>query len=151
MPKRSAGVLVFRRIGPQTEVLLAHPGGPFWKHKDDGAWSIPKGEYGDDEDPLAAAKRELAEEIGVTPLGDFIPLGEIRQPGGKVVAAWAVEADFDVKLLRSNTFSMPWPPGSKNMREFPEIDRAEWFPLDVATRKILKGQTDLLDRLAHLL
>jgi predicted NUDIX family NTP pyrophosphohydrolase len=145
--KQSAGVLLFRRIGPQTEVLLAHPGGPFWKNKDEGAWSIPKGEYADDEDPLAAAKRELVEEIGITPSGDFIPLGEISQSGGKVVTAWAVEADFDVKLLRSNTFSMPWPPGSSKSHEFPEIDRAEWFPLDVARRKMLKGQVELLDRL----
>src|SRR5665213_555980 len=108
MPKRSAGILLFRRIGPQIEVLLAHPGGPFWKNKDDGAWSIPKGECGDGEEPLAAAKREFAEETGLTPSGDFIPLGEVRQTGGKVVLAWAVEGDFDTAILRSNTFSMPW-------------------------------------------
>ena len=151
MPKRSAGVLLFRRNEHQVEVLLAHPGGPFWKNKDDGAWSIPKGEYADDEDPLAAAKRELAEETGLTPSGDFIALGEIRQPGGKVVAAWAVEGNADAARIRSNTFSMPWPPGSKELREFPEVDRAEWFPLEVARRKILKGQAEFLDRLgAHL-
>jgi predicted NUDIX family NTP pyrophosphohydrolase len=152
MPRRSAGVLLFRRKGRGIEVLLAHPGGPFWKNKDDGAWSIPKGEYGDDEDPPAAAKREFAEETGLTPSGDFIPLGEIRQPGGKVVTAWALEADFEAsfnaELLRSNTFSMPWPPGSGKLQEFPEIDRAEWFPLEVARRKILRGQAELLDRLA---
>ena len=148
MPKRSAGVLLFRRVGPRIEVLLAHPGGPFWKNKDDGAWSIPKGEYGDNEDPLAAAKREFAEETGLTPSGDFIPLGETRQPGGKVVRAWAVEGDFDTRLLRSNTYSVPWPPGSTKLQEFPEIDRAEWFPLEVARCKILKGQAQLLDRLA---
>ena len=147
MPKRSAGVLLFRRTGPRIEVLLAHPGGPFWKNKDDGAWSIPKGEYGDHEDPLDAAKREFAEETGLTPSGDFIPLGEIRQSGGKTVTAWAVEGDFDPGLLRSNTCSMPWPPGSKTLQEFPEIDRAEWFPLDIARRKILKGQAGLLERL----
>ena len=152
--KRSAGVLLFRREGPQLEVLLAHPGGPFWKNKDDGAWSIPKGEYADNEDPLAAAKREFAEETGLTPSGHFIPLGEIRQPGGKMVTAWALEvgfeASFDAVQLRSNTFSMPWPPGSKKLQEFPEIDRAAWFPLEVARRKILKGQAELLDRLAGL-
>jgi predicted NUDIX family NTP pyrophosphohydrolase len=151
MPKRSAGVLLFRRVGGQTEVLLAHPGGPFWKNKDDGAWSIPKGEYADDEDPLAAAKREFAEETGLTPSGDFVPLGEVRQPGGKVVSAWAVEGDFDTKLLRSNTFSMPWPPGSGKLQEFPEIDRAGWFALEIARRKILKGQAEVLDRLAQYL
>ena len=146
--KRSAGVLLFRRVGGEIQVLLAHPGGPFWKNKDDGAWSIPKGEYADDEDPLAAAKREFAEETGLTPLGDFIPLGEVRQPGGKVVTAWALEGDFNTTKLDSNTFSMPWPPRSGKLQEFPEIDRAEWFPLDVARRKILRGQAEFLDRLA---
>ena len=150
--KQSAGVLLFRRKGREIEVLLAHPGGPFWKNKDDGAWSIPKGEYADNEDPLAAAKREFAEETGLTPSGDFIPLGEIRQPGGKVVTAWAVEGDFEASFgpeqLRSNTFSMPWPPRSGKLQEFPEIDRAEWFPLEAARRKILKGQAEFLDRLA---
>jgi predicted NUDIX family NTP pyrophosphohydrolase len=151
MPRRSAGVLLFRVTGPEPEVLLAHPGGPLWKNKDDGAWSIPKGEYDESEDPLAAAKRELAEETGLAPAGDFIPLGEIRQPGGKVVTAWAVAGDCDPASLHSNTFSMPWPPGSKRLQEFPEIDRAEWFGLEAARRKILKGQIELLDRLAaHL-
>jgi predicted NUDIX family NTP pyrophosphohydrolase len=146
--KQSAGVLLFRRGGGEIEVLLAHPGGPFWKNKDDGAWSIPKGEYADDEDPLAAAKREFTEETGLTLSGDFIPLGAVRQPGGKVVAAWALEGDFDTTKLRSNTFSLPWPPRSGKLQEFPEIDRAEWFPLEVARRKILKGQAEFLDRLA---
>jgi predicted NUDIX family NTP pyrophosphohydrolase len=153
MGKHSAGILLFRRAGSEIEVLLAHPGGPFWKNKDDGAWSIPKGEYAENEDPLAAAKREFTEETGLTPSGDFIPLGEIRQPGGKVVTAWALEggfaAPFDAVQLHSNTFSMPWPPGSGRLQEFPEIDRAEWFPLDVARRKILKGQAKFLDRLAR--
>ena len=149
--KRSAGVLLFRRIGPQIEVLLAHPGGPFWKHKDEGAWSIPKGQYGDDEDPLAAAKREFSEEIGVTPSGEFVPLGEVRQPGDKIVTVWAVEGDFDAVNLRSNTFSILWPPNSGKLQEFPEIDRAEWFPLEIARRKILKGQVEVLDRLAGYL
>jgi predicted NUDIX family NTP pyrophosphohydrolase len=151
MPKHSAGVLLFRRSGDEIEVLLVHPGGPFWKNKDDGAWSIPKGEHSDDEDPLTAAKRELAEETGLTPPGDFIPLGEIRQPGGKLVSAWAVEVDFDPKILRRNTFSIPWPPGSGKLQEFPEIDRAEWFSLEIARRKILKGQAELLERLAQYL
>ena len=149
MGKHSAGILLFRWAGPEIEVLLAHPGGPFWKNKDDGAWSIPKGEYGDNEDPFAAAKREFAEETGLTPSGDFIPLGEIRQPGGKVVTVWAVEGDFDTTRLRSDTFSMPWPPHTGNLQEFPEVDRAEWFTLDVARGKILKGQAEFLDRLAR--
>ena len=154
MPKRSAGVLLFRRVGSEIEVLLAHPGGPFWKNKDEGAWSIPKGEYADNEDPLAAAKREFAEETGLTPSGDFVPLGEIRQPGGKVVTAWALEEDLEESFhpaqLHSNTFSMVWPPRSGKLQEFPEIDRAEWFPLDVAQRKILRGQAEFLNRLAQL-
>lgn len=149
--KKSAGVLLFRRVGRKIEVLLAHPGGPFWKNKDDGAWSIPKGEYGDDEDPLEAAQREFAEETGLTLSGDFVPLGEVRPPAGKVVTAWALEGDFNPLNLHSNTFSMPWPPGSGKSQEFPEIDRAEWFPLEVARRKILKGQAELLDRLAQYL
>jgi predicted NUDIX family NTP pyrophosphohydrolase len=146
-PKRSAGVLLFRRTASGIEVLLAHPGGPFWKHKDEGAWSIPKGEYGDQEDPLAAAKREFAEETGVTPSGDFIPLGEVRQPGGKIVSVWAVEGDLDPRNLRSNMFSLSWPPNSAKCQEFPEIDRAEWFSVEIARRKILKGQAEILDRL----
>jgi predicted NUDIX family NTP pyrophosphohydrolase len=149
MPKRSAGILLFRRIGPEPEVLLVHPGGPFWKNKDDGAWSIPKGEYDQDEDPLAAAKRELEEETGLSPSGDFISLGEVRQSGGKTVTAWAVEGSCDAANIRSNTFSMPWPPGSKDLQEFPEVDRAEWFAMGIARRKILKGQTELLERLAR--
>jgi len=146
--KQSAGVLLFRRIGREIEVLLAHPGGPFWKNKDDRAWSIPKGEYAENEDPLAAAKREFTEETGLTPSGDFIPLGEIRQPGGKAVTAWALEGDFDTTKLRSSTFSLAWPPRSGKLQEFPEIDRVEWFSLDAAHRKILKGQAEFLDRLA---
>jgi predicted NUDIX family NTP pyrophosphohydrolase len=149
MPKRSAGILLFRRIGPEPEVLLVHPGGPFWKNKDEGAWSIPKGEYDQNEDPLAAAKRELEEETGLRPAGDFISLGEVRQSGAKTVTAWAVEGTCDAANIRSNTFSMPWPPGSSELREFPEVDRAEWFALEIARRKILKGQTELLERLAR--
>jgi predicted NUDIX family NTP pyrophosphohydrolase len=151
MPKRSAGVLLYRRTGAGIEVLLAHPGGPFWKNKDEGAWSIPKGEYGDHEDPLAAARREFAEETGVTLCGEFIPLGEVRQTG-KIVTAWAVEGGFDqTAAVRSNTFSMPWPPGSGKLRVFPEIDRAEWFTLELARLKIVRGQAELLERLAEYL
>ena len=154
MLTRSAGILLFRRAGPEIEVLLAHPGGPYWKNKDNGAWSIPKGEYADTEDPLAAAKREFTEETGLTLSGDFVSLGQIRQPGGKVVTAWALEGGFDASFdavnMHSNTFSMPWPPGSGKLQEFPEIDRAEWFPLKVARRKILKGQAEFLNRLARL-
>jgi predicted NUDIX family NTP pyrophosphohydrolase len=149
--KKSAGILLFRRGGGPIEVLLAHPGGPFWKNKDEGAWSIPKGEYGDDEDPLTAARREFAEETGLTLRGHFMPLGQIRQRGGKLVTAWALEHDFDPAKLGSNTFSMPWPPGSGKLQEFPEIDRAEWFPLEIARRKILPGQAEILDGLAQYL
>jgi len=149
--KRSAGILLFRRAVSGIEVLLAHPGGPFWKNKDEGAWSIPKGEYGDDEDPLAAAKREFAEETGLTPLGEFIPLGEVRQARGKIVSVWAVEGDFDTRNLRSNTFSIPWPPKSGKLQEFPEMDRAEWFSLEIARRKILKGQAEVIERLTQYL
>jgi len=147
MPKRSAGLIMFRRKTNVIEVLLAHPGGPFWSKKDLGAWSIPKGEYGDAEDPLTAAKREFTEELGLVPQGEFIPLGEVRQPGGKIVAAWAFEGDCDPSKVRSNTFSMEWPPHSGKMEQFPEIDRAEWFSLETARSKLLKGQLSLLDRL----
>ena len=147
MPKRSAGLIMFRRKTNVIEVLLAHPGGPFWIKKDLGAWSIPKGELGDAEDPLTAAKREFTEELGLTPQGEFMPLGEVRQPGGKIVAAWAFEGDCDPSKVRSNTFSMEWPPHSGKMEQFPEIDRAEWFSLETARSKLLKGQLSLLDRL----
>ena len=147
MPKRSAGLLLFRRNGHTLEVLLVHPGGPFWKRKDLAAWSIPKGECQEGEDPLAAAQREFTEEVGATPNGQFISLGEIRQPGGKIVVAWAVSGEFDVSKLRSNTFSLEWPPGSGKTQEFPEIDRADWFSMPSARQKILKGQLGFLDRL----
>ena len=138
---------MFRHIAGSLEVLLAHPGGPFWKNKDDGAWTIPKGEYLDDEEPLAAARREFAEETGIQPEGAFLPLGQVRQPGGKLVTAWAFEGDCDPALLSSNLFSMEWPKGSGRMQEFPEIDRAAWFPLEQARAKILRGQLAFLDRL----
>jgi len=147
LPKRSAGLLLFREVGRRLEILLAHPGGPFWAKKDDGAWSIPKGEFPDGEDPLAAAKREFAEETGFTPDGQFVPLKPVRQAGGKVVYAWAVRGDFEPQRLKSNTFSLEWPPKSDRRQEFPEIDRVAWFTLDVGRRKILKAQSSFLDQL----
>jgi predicted NUDIX family NTP pyrophosphohydrolase len=147
MPKRSAGLLMFRRREGSPEVLLVHPGGPLWKRKDLGAWSIPKGQYTGEEPPLEAAQREFKEETGIEPAGDFLPLGEIRQPSGKLVMVWAFEGDADPSEMRSNTFTMAWPPGSSKMREFPEIDRAEWFPIEAARRKILPGQAAFLDEL----
>jgi predicted NUDIX family NTP pyrophosphohydrolase len=151
MPKRSAGLLLFRGASTAIEVLLVHPGGPFWAKKDDAAWSIPKGEFSDDEDPLQAAVREFKEETGEPVAGDFVALEPQRQAGGKVVYAWAVRADFDPARLRSNTFSIEWPPRSRRQQLFPEIDRAEWFALDAARVKILKGQVGFLDELASKL
>jgi predicted NUDIX family NTP pyrophosphohydrolase len=147
--KRSAGILLHRRgPGGAQEVLLVHPGGPFWAKKDAGAWSIPKGEYDDGEDARVAALREFAEELGTPPPdGDLVDLGEVRQRGGKTVVAWALEGDADADAIRSNTFTMEWPPRSGTMREFPEIDRAGWFHLDEAREKILPAQAPLLDRL----
>lgn len=147
MPKRSAGLLMYRRRSNQVEVLLAHPGGPFWAKKDLGAWSIPKGEFGPDEDPLAAAKREYEEETGVTPQGEFISLGEQKQAGGKVVVAWAVEGDCDPSMLKSNLFSIECPPRSGRIAEFPEVDRWAWFTMDEARERILAGQQGFLARL----
>lgn len=147
MPKTSSGLLLFREASGTLEVLLVHPGGPFWSRKDEGAWSIPKGEFEEGEDPLDAARREFEEETGASARGEALPLGSLRQTGGKVVHAWAVRGDFDPALLRSNTFLLEWPPKSGRLREFPEVDRAGWFPLDEARRKILKGQAGFLDRL----
>jgi predicted NUDIX family NTP pyrophosphohydrolase len=144
--KKSAGLLLFRERRGEVEVLLVHPGGPFWAKKDDGAWSIPKGEFGNDEDPLAAAKREFQEETGFAAAGEFVSLDPVRQPSGKVVYAWAVRGDIDVTAIRSNTFSIELPKGSGKMREFPEVDRAGWFSLQEARRKILKGQVAFLDQ-----
>jgi predicted NUDIX family NTP pyrophosphohydrolase len=147
MLKKSAGLLLFRHCPEGLEVLLVHPGGPFWAKKDEGAWSIPKGEFGEPEDPLAAAKREFEEETGARPCGEFLKLEPLRQPGGKLVFAWAVRADFDPSTLKSNTFSMEWPPRSGRRREFSEVDRAAWFAVESARRKILKGQAGFLDQL----
>lgn len=174
--KVSAGVLLFRRRGPALEVLLAHPGGPFFKNKDEGSWSIPKGECEPGEDPLACARREFEEETGVPltqrhrggaargdsgmlvgspapgsvvpPISEeLIPLGEVKQSGGKRVLAWALERDMDAPKLASNTFEMEWPPKSGRLQRFPEIDRFEWFALDVARTKLIKAQAVFLDRL----
>ena len=137
------------RPGPGgIEVLLVHPGGPFWKKRDEGAWSIPKGEIEPGEQPLDVARREFQEELGVpAPDGDLIPLGSVRQAGGKVVHAWAVRSDVDVSLVRSVTFDMEWPPRSGKKMAFPEVDRAEWFGMDEARRKIVPAQAAFLDRL----
>ena len=150
MAKKSAGLLLYRPGPEGLEVLLVHPGGPFWARKDDGAWSIPKGEFEDTEDPLFAAKREFEEETGTPPNGEFIPLQPLKQPGGKLVYAWAVRADFDPASLRSNTFSVEWPPRSGRRADFPEVDRAAWFGMDEARRKILKGQVGFLDQVIRL-
>ena len=153
MPRRSAGLVVHRRRNGGLEVLLVHPGGPFWAKKDLGAWSIPKGEIdpGEESDPLLVARREFAEETGQPIAGHFVPLSPIRQPGGKIVQAWAIEGDFDVSQLRSNSFAMEWPPRSGKVRSFPEVDRAEWFSIAEAKERILKAQTPLLDELEALL
>ena len=147
--RKSAGLLLFRRTPAGVEVLLVHPGGPLWAKKDEGAWSIPKGEIDADEDPLAAARREFEEELGSPVSGEFIALAPIRQASGKVVHAWAVEGDFDPATLTSGMFSMEWPPRSGRQQEFPEVDRAEWFAIDDARRKINKAQIELLDQLVH--
>ena len=146
----SAGILMYRRIGARLEVLLVHPGGPYWRRKDDGAWSIPKGEIDADEDAVAAARREFTEETGILLTAPLEPLGEIRQRGGKRVIAFAVEGDIDVRAIRSNSFEIEWPPRGGKMQTFPEIDRAEWFEPSVAYAKILEGQRPLLERLAEL-
>jgi predicted NUDIX family NTP pyrophosphohydrolase len=151
VPKLSAGLLLYRARAGVVDVLIAHPGGPFWARKDDGAWSIPKGEYTDDEDPWVAAQREFSEEIGLpVPDGPRIDFGPVKQPGGKVVTAFGVQADLDVTDARSNTFELEWPKGSGKVREFPEVDRVGWFPVAQARTKLLKGQREFLDRLiAH--
>jgi len=183
MPKLSAGILLYRVDNRSAgsaalEVFLVHPGGPFWQNKDTGSWSLPKGEYPEEENPLDAAKREFREETGFAPPDvDYVPLGELRQPGGKIVTAWAVKVDgvappfpasfggrvgdtasggdsetgFAAVPIQSNTFQMEWPPKSGRMQEFPEVDRAGWFPLALAREKILPGQAGFLDRVAaHL-
>lgn len=145
--RHSAGILLFRRRGNDIEVLLGHPGGPFWNKRDLGAWSIPKGLVANGEPLLDAAKREFAEEIGYMPRGNFIPLGEAQQPGGKIVHVWAVEDDWNPEALKSNMFEMEWPPRSSKRQSFPELDKAAWFDVPAAVEHILKGQAVFLKRL----
>ncbi|HVQ12163.1 MAG TPA: NUDIX domain-containing protein [Vicinamibacterales bacterium] len=145
--KQAAGLLLFRAHVGTLEVLLVHPGGPLWARKDEGAWSIPKGEVEPNEDALAAARREVEEETGARPSGSFIALSPVRQTGGKIVHVWAIESDFDPASLKSNLFEMEWPPKSGNRRSFPEVDRAAWFDLETAGRKILPSQAIVLQHL----
>lgn len=151
MPVRSAGLLIHRLSETGPEVLLVHPGGPFWAKKDEGAWSIPKGLIEAGEDELSAAIREAREELGVEIQGAFAPLGEYRQPGGKIVVVWSVEAELDVAKVRSSELQLEWPPRSGRLQNFPEVDRAEWFPTAEAEIKILKGQVAMLADLAKQL
>jgi predicted NUDIX family NTP pyrophosphohydrolase len=152
VPARSAGLLLYRSTPTGLEVLLAHPGGPFWARKDEGVWSIPKGEFDDGSDPLAAARREFGEETGLdVPAGAPWPLGEVTQRGGKRVWAWALEGDLDLAGVSSNTFETEWPRGSGRMATFPEVDRVEWMPLERALVKILPAQAAFLERLLETL
>ena len=147
MPKSSAGLVLYRVLDGVLQVLLVHPGGPFWAHKESGAWTIPKGEVEAEEDQLAAARREFQEELGFSPSGDFIPLGTITQKAGKVVRAWAIEGDCDPAGIKSNSFTIEWPPRSGKQQVFPEVDRAAFFPVDEAKRKINPAQVELISRL----
>ncbi len=147
MPRRSAGILLYRMTGQTPEVFLVHPGGPFWVKKDEGAWSIPKGLYDDSEDPLTAARREFTEETGFAALGDAVDLGEFKQPGGKIVRAFALAGDADPARMQSNVFALEWPPRSGRLQNFPEADRGGWFTPEEACRKILKGQVAIVDAL----
>jgi predicted NUDIX family NTP pyrophosphohydrolase len=152
MARRSAGILLYRRREQAVEVLLVHPGGPLWARRDAGAWSIPKGEYGEGEDPLAVALREFEEETGRRlPTDRLVVLGEVRQRGGKVVSAWAAPGDLDPEAITSNTFTLEWPPRSGVRREFPEVDRAGWFDPATAREKLLAAQAELVDRLLAVL
>jgi predicted NUDIX family NTP pyrophosphohydrolase len=150
MPKLSAGLLLYRTTEGYVEVLIGHPGGPFWAKKDDGAWSIPKGEYAEGEDPWSAARREFEEELGKPPPdGPRIDFPPLRQPSGKIITAYAVRGDLDLDGTVSNTVTLEWPKGSGNVREYPEIDRVGWFSVDAARSKLLKGQRPLLDQLMN--
>jgi predicted NUDIX family NTP pyrophosphohydrolase len=150
--KQSAGILLYRKTDDIVEVLLVHPGGPFWAQKDTGSWSIPKGEFVEGEQPLAAAVREFTEEIGAAPpQGAYVALGEAKQSSGKVVYAFALEADFNLEQFKSNMFQMEWPPKSGKRQEFPENDKAAWTALPLAKRRLVKGQTVFLDQLAKML
>jgi len=151
MPKKSAGILVYRKTVKGYEVLLVHPGGPFWAKKDLNSWSIPKGEFEDDEEPIAAAKREFEEETGFKIEGEFIEQPSVKQPSGKIIYSWAVKADIDASKVKSNLFKMEWPPRSGAFKEFPEIDRAEWFSFETAEQKIISGQIPILENLKIIL
>lgn len=151
MAKNSAGLLLYRIRNRHPEVFLVHPGGPYWAKKDPGAWSIPKGEYSEGEDPFATARREFFEETGFEAKGEFKELVALRQPGGKRIMAWAFQGDCDAGAVRSNSFTMEWPPKSGRRAEFPEIDRAEWFSVEIARKKILKGQVGFIDELCATL
>lgn len=148
--KRSAGALLYRRTDAELEVLLVHPGGPYWLRKDRGAWQIPKGELDEGEEPEAAARREVAEELGVELVGEMLALGEIRQAGGKRVTAYAIERDIDADAIRSNEFEIEWPPRSGKLARFPEISAARWLTVEEAREVMLPSQLPLLDRLAEL-
>jgi predicted NUDIX family NTP pyrophosphohydrolase len=149
--KKTAGLLLYRIRDSVVEVFLVHPGGPFWAKKDEGAWSIPKGEFADDEQPLSAAKREFQEETGFSMEGNFMALAPLKQRSGKLVYAWALEGDCDAGAIKSNLFSMEWPPRSGNRKEYPEVDRASWFTLESAKRKIVPGQIGFLEELQQML
>jgi predicted NUDIX family NTP pyrophosphohydrolase len=151
MKKLSAGLLIYRFQNNKLEVFLVHPGGPYWAKKDIGAWSIPKGEYSEGEDPFTVAQRECYEETGFEARGEFIQLTPLKQPSGKIITAWAAEGDFPADKIKSNTFTIEWPPHSGRQAEFPEIDRAEWFPIDTAIQKITKGQTGFIKELCRIL
>ena len=151
MEKKSAGILIYRQVNKQIEVMLVHPGGPFWAKKDLASWSIPKGEFEIGDDPLTAAIREVKEETGLQVKGDFMPLAAVRQKSGKIIYAWALEGDYNVDNITSNFFEMTWPPKSGKMKSFPEVDRAAWFDLEVAATKIVPGQVPLLQQLKELI
>ncbi|HEY4844728.1 MAG TPA: NUDIX domain-containing protein [Candidatus Dormibacteraeota bacterium] len=152
MGVQSAGLMVYRQRDGKLEVLLVHPGGPFWEKRDDGVWSIPKGEVGENETGIDVARREFQEELGVpAPDGELAALGTVRQTGGKIVHAWAVPGDLDVTQSTSNTFELEWPPRSGRMQQFPEVDRAGWFDMDAARSKLLPAQREFIDRLEALL
>lgn len=149
--KKSAGLLVYRKLLHELQVMLVHPGGPFWKNKDTGAWSIPKGEFTDEEEPLAAAKREFEEETNLQVSGKFLPLTPVKQKSGKLIYAWAVQNNMDVSSIKSNLFEMEWPPKSGNMQSFPEIDKAGWFKVEQAKEKMIPGQFAFIEELQQLL
>jgi predicted NUDIX family NTP pyrophosphohydrolase len=151
MTKKSAGILVYRKNAEEYEVLLVHPGGPFWVKKDLNSWSLPKGEFEDEEEPLTAAKREFEEETGFSVEGEFIELTPVKQPSGKLIYSWAVKGDLDASIVKSNLFKMEWPPRSGVYREFPEIDRAEWFDFETAEQKIISGQIPIIENIKKIL